>query len=143
MEKAAAFPLQAVFMPNSPMPMLEVSDWLLLTTLSTIDGGSMASSFLVSGVSLLAAGFLLLPCLLLCSLPGFIIIFLVLLMVVGVEQCTCFIVCCVVCCEFLPAGVLNQYSLVCVVYNCTHLKTGVRQPSLIQKQNKDDGQTQN
>jgi hypothetical protein len=29
------------------------------------------------------------------------------------------------------------------VYNCTHLKTGVRQPSLIQKQNKDDGQTQN
>jgi hypothetical protein len=26
---------------------------------------------------------------------------------------------CCVCCEFLWAGVLNQYSLVCVVYNCT------------------------
>ena len=52
-------------MPNSLMPMLEVSDWLLLTTVSTIDGGSMASLFLVSGVSLLAAGLLLLAYLLL------------------------------------------------------------------------------
>jgi hypothetical protein len=85
MEKAAACPLRAAFMPNSPMPMLEVSDWLLLTTVSTIAGGNMASSFLFSGVSLLAAGLLLFAYLLLCSLPRFIIIFLALLMVVGVE----------------------------------------------------------
>jgi hypothetical protein len=30
MEKATALPLQAGFMPNSPMPMLDVSNWLLL-----------------------------------------------------------------------------------------------------------------
>jgi hypothetical protein len=38
MEKATALPLCAGFMPNSPMPMLDVSDWLLLTTVSTTGG---------------------------------------------------------------------------------------------------------
>jgi hypothetical protein len=32
MEKATALPLHAGFMPNSPMPMLDASNWLLLTT---------------------------------------------------------------------------------------------------------------
>ena len=38
MEKAAAFPLHAGFMPNSPMPMLDACDWLLLMTVSTTSG---------------------------------------------------------------------------------------------------------
>jgi hypothetical protein len=41
-KKVAALPLQAGFMPNSPMPMLDVCDWLLLTTVSTTGGGSVA-----------------------------------------------------------------------------------------------------
>jgi hypothetical protein len=39
MEKAMALPLRAWFMPNSPMPMLDVRDWLLLTTVLTTVGG--------------------------------------------------------------------------------------------------------
>jgi hypothetical protein len=41
MEKATALPLRAGFMLNSPMPMLDVSDWLLLMTVSTTGGGRM------------------------------------------------------------------------------------------------------
>jgi hypothetical protein len=41
MEKVAAFPLQAGFMPNSPMPMLDVCDWLLRMTVSTTGGGGI------------------------------------------------------------------------------------------------------
>jgi hypothetical protein len=55
MEKAAAFPLRAGFIPNSPMPMLDVCDWLLLTTVSTTGGGSMFPPFLVFGFILLSA----------------------------------------------------------------------------------------
>jgi len=43
--KAAAFPLWDGFMPNSPMPMLDVCDWLLLTV-STIGGGTRLAPFL-------------------------------------------------------------------------------------------------
>ena len=39
MEKVAAFSLCAGFMPNSPMPMLDVCDCPLLTTVSTTVGG--------------------------------------------------------------------------------------------------------
>jgi hypothetical protein len=46
MEKAAAFPQRAGFMPNSPMPMLDVCDSLLLTTVSTTGGGSRLAPFL-------------------------------------------------------------------------------------------------
>jgi hypothetical protein len=35
MEKAMALPLHAGFTPNSAMPILDVSNWLLLTTVST------------------------------------------------------------------------------------------------------------
>jgi hypothetical protein len=45
MEKAAAFPLRAGFMPNSPMPMLDVCDWLLLLTVSTTGGGRTVPCF--------------------------------------------------------------------------------------------------
>jgi hypothetical protein len=57
MEKAgAAFTLWAGFMPNSPMPMLDVCDWLLLMTVSTTGGGSMfPAPFLVFGLFLLSA----------------------------------------------------------------------------------------
>src|SRR5512136_1991772 len=80
MEKAAAFPLCAGFMPNSPMPMLDVCDLLLLMTVSTICGGCRAP--------LLHCGVPLLPpvAFLLCwlrNLPISIVILLLLLMVVG------------------------------------------------------------
>jgi len=93
MEKAAAFPLHAGFMPNSPMPMLDVCDWLLLMTVSTICGGCRAP--------LLPCGVLLLPpvAFVLCwlrNLPMSIVILLLLLMVVGVEElCLCCVVFCV------------------------------------------------
>jgi hypothetical protein len=51
MEKAVAFPLLAGFMPNSPLPMLDVCDWLLLMTVSTTGGGRM-DPILLCGVSL-------------------------------------------------------------------------------------------
>jgi hypothetical protein len=38
-QKTTALPLGAGFMLNSPMPMLDVSDWLLLMTVSTTGGG--------------------------------------------------------------------------------------------------------
>jgi hypothetical protein len=51
MEKAAAFPLRDGFMPNSPMPMLDVCDWLLLlTAVSTTVGGSSVAPLLLFGV---------------------------------------------------------------------------------------------
>ena len=91
MEKAAAFPLWAGFMPNSPMPMLDVCDWLLLPTISTTGGGWLAL-FLCCWLSLLLP-----PARFLASLPrrfsSVIITWLGLVMVVGVEK-----LCCVVCC---------------------------------------------
>jgi hypothetical protein len=33
--------VQEMFMPNSPMPMLDVRDWPLLMTVSTTGGGRM------------------------------------------------------------------------------------------------------
>jgi hypothetical protein len=40
MEKATGLPpLQAGFMPNSPMPMLDARNWLLLATVLTSGGG--------------------------------------------------------------------------------------------------------
>jgi hypothetical protein len=93
MEKAAAFPLHAGFMPNSPMPMLDVWDWLLLMTVSTICGGCRAP-LLPCGVSLLPP-----VAFVLCwlrNLPMSIVILLLLLMVVGVEElCLCCVVFCV------------------------------------------------
>ena len=56
MEKARALPLHAGFIPNSPMPMpmLDVSDWLLLTTVSTTGGGAMGPLLFLEVLPLLA-----------------------------------------------------------------------------------------
>jgi hypothetical protein len=43
MEKATALPLQAGCIPNSPMSMLDASNWLLLATVSATGGGRMPS----------------------------------------------------------------------------------------------------
>ena len=54
MEKAAAFPLRAGFMPYSPMPMPDVWDWLPLMTVSTTNGGQLSPpEVFICGVSLL------------------------------------------------------------------------------------------
>ena len=45
-EKFAACPCFAAFMPNSPMPMLDVCDWLLLISVFTTFGGPFLSSLL-------------------------------------------------------------------------------------------------
>jgi hypothetical protein len=49
MEKAAALPLRAGFMPNSPMPMLDVSELLLLMAVST-SAGSLVLPLLPLGI---------------------------------------------------------------------------------------------
>ena len=121
MEKAAAFPLRAGFMPNSPMPMLDVCDWLLLMTVSSTTCGGMVPPFLFCGLSLLPPG-----CFPWQFCWGSVIVMGVkpVVMFVGVEKCVfgtwlCVCVCCV---AAGPASsdVLNQQSLVCVVYNCTY-----------------------
>ena len=43
-------------MPNSPMPMLDVCDWLLLMTVSSTTCGGMVPPFLFCGLSLLLPG---------------------------------------------------------------------------------------
>jgi hypothetical protein len=47
--KTTALPLGAGFMLNSPMPMLDVSDWLLLMTVSTTGGGRIMAIVLFFG----------------------------------------------------------------------------------------------
>jgi hypothetical protein len=84
MEKATALPLRAWFILNSPMPMLDVRDWLLLTTVLTTGGGRMATELFL-GASWLASDYVLaaLP----WMLPSFIFKVLPLLMVVVVNLC--------------------------------------------------------
>ena len=57
MEKAMALPLRAGFMPNLPMPMLDVSNWLLLTTVLTTGGGRIPPLLVLEIFSLLLCGF--------------------------------------------------------------------------------------
>jgi len=92
MEKAAAVPLRLGLMPNSPMPMLDVCDALLLMTVSTTGGGS--TGLAPVGVCWLP---LLPPCCLLAfKLPMFIFILLAgRVMFVGVEKlCACVVLLC-------------------------------------------------
>ena len=129
MEKAAAFPLRAGFMPNSPMPMLDVCDWLLLTTVSTTTCGGMVPPFLFCVVSPLHPDGFPWPCCL-----GSIIVMG--LMFVGVEKLCC---CCVLCqCWPASSAVSNQHSPVCVVYNCTYFISGARRPDSIRMASLDD-----
>jgi len=111
MEKAAAFPLRAGFIPNSPMPMLDVCDWLLLLTVSTIGGGTRLAPFLFCWFSLLRPGCLLAKIMRWCC--GFAMFLVgaaggerVVLCVCVVEVRSCFCA---------SSAVLNQHSLLCLV----------------------------
>ena len=88
MEKATALPLHAWFIPNSPMPMLDISDLLLLTTASTSCGGQVATEFCL-GVSLLFSGcvFATLPWILLRFIVMRLWLFMVLVFVLCVFCC--------------------------------------------------------
>ena len=136
MEKVAAFPLCAAFMPNSPMPMLEVSDCPLLTTVSTIvGGGCWTAPVCFSWLSLLV-----LPP---CQLPKLIVmrlgVGLTMFVVVGEKLCRVVFL-------WYPwratsSAVLNRHSLICGVYNFTSWRSGTRLPALIQTDCTDDGLT--
>ena len=101
MEKAAALPLRAGFMPNSPIPMLDVSELLLLMAVST------------------SAGSLVLPLLPLCILLVVssrfwlqkVMFSFCLLMVVGLKELCCVVWKCVV--KFLLFSI--SILLVCFV----------------------------
>jgi hypothetical protein len=96
MEKATALPLRDGFMPNSPMPMLDVSDWLLLTTVSTTGGSGIMLAPLL-GLEVLPLLFDFFFAELFCRLPRFMVNVRPLggFMVVVVVN-----LCCVVCCDF-------------------------------------------
>ena len=94
-------------MPNSPMPMLDVCDWLLLMTVSKTGGGTRLAPFLFCGLSLLPPGCFPWP---FCW--GSIIVMGVkppLLMAVGVEKLCC--VCLLCWCWSASSVVLNEHSL--------------------------------
>jgi hypothetical protein len=92
MEKATALPLRDGFMPNSPMPMLDVSDWLLLTTVSTTGSGILLAP--LPGLEVLPLLFDLVFAESFCRLPRFIVNgrvfgFMVVLVVVVNLCCVC------------------------------------------------------
>ena len=130
-QKAFAFPLQAGFMPNSPMPMLDICDWLPLTTVSTTCGGMV--------VSLLGCPAIFPPWLpVLVTTMMLLVRFCLRYMVVGVEK-----LCCVFLCRCWPASnkKFRCFELVCVVYNCTYFISGARRPDSIRISSLVDVQT--
>jgi hypothetical protein len=139
MEKAAAFPLWAGLMPNSPMSMLDVGDWLMLMTVSTTGGGGRVPPFLFCGIFLLAAG-----C---CPFAILVLSYVIKIhcqMSALSHGCWCggVVLCCVLCrCWPASSAVLNQHSLVCVVYKCTYFISGARPPDSIRMDSSDDVQT--
>jgi hypothetical protein len=99
-------------MPNSPMPMLDVCDWLLLTTVSSTTCGGMVPPFLFCRLSLLPPGGFFWP---FCLGSVIVMGVKVLLMFVGVVEKLC---CVCLLCRCWPASsdVLNHHSsLLCVV----------------------------
>ena len=124
---------------NSPMPMLDVCDWLLLLTVSTTGGGRTVPCFFC-WLSLLPPDGLL-PYLL-WMLPRTMVSFgLPGPMVVG--WCGGVVLCAVfaMCSGCAENAVLNNHPMVHLVYNSTYSKTGARRPVYVRKHFTDDRQT--